>query len=262
MTHWTHPVRALTLSATIAAAATTTGAVLGAAQAPTVAVPAPAAAPAQSPRAPLPDMQRVAAALGVTCDYCHAGRGGSTSPAVTSTGKPRLAVAREMIDMTAALNTSIQSATGKPANENVAVQCVTCHRGVSIPRPLTDILLQTALRQGPDAAVTQYRELRERHYGRQAYDFGEESILNAVRRLSAARPEAAIALAQLNLEFFPKSVNSLVALAIAQSRDSDEAAIATLKRALEIEPENGELKGRLFQLEEVVARRNRVGAPR
>ena len=232
---------------------------VSAAQAPSV---APAPAVASPSRAPLPDMQRVAAALGVTCGYCHAGRGGSADAAVTSTGKPRLAVAREMIDMTAALNTSIQAATGKPANENVAVQCVTCHRGVSIPRPLTDILLQTALRQGPDAAVAQYRELRERHYGRQAYDFGEETILNAVRRLAAARPEAAVALAQLNLEFFPKSVNTLVALAIAQSRDSDEAAIATLKRALEIEPENGELKGRLFQLEEVVARRNRVGAPR
>jgi tetratricopeptide (TPR) repeat protein len=222
--------------------------------------PAPAALPA--PRAPLPDMQRVAAALGVTCGYCHAGRGGSTDAAVTSTGKPRLAVAREMIDMTAALNASVQSATGKPANETVAVQCVTCHRGVAIPRPLTDIILMTALRQNHDAAVTQYRELRERYYGRGAYDFGEETILNAVRRLSAARPEAAISLAQLNLEFFPKSVNTLVALAIAQSRDNDEAAIATLKRALEIEPENGELKGRLFQLEEVVARRNRAGAPR
>jgi len=83
-----------------------------------------------------------------------------------------------------------------------------------------------------------------------------------VRRLSAARPEAAITLAQLNLEFFPKSVNSLVALAIAQSRDSEETAVATLKRALEIDPDNGEIKGRLFQLEEVVARRNRQGAPR
>lgn len=231
----------------------------GAGQAP---APAPVPAAASGTRAPLPDMQRVAAALGVTCGYCHAGRGGSTDPAVTSAGKPRLAVAREMIDMTAALNASIQSATGKPANENVAVQCVTCHRGVSIPRPLTDILLQTALRQGPDAAVTQYRELRERHYGRQAYDFGEDTILNAVRRLSAARPDTAVALAQLNLEFFPKSVSTLVALAIAQTRESDEAAIATLKRALEIEPENGEVKGRLFQLEEVVARRNRLAAPK
>jgi len=237
--------------------------IAGAGQGPAAPAAGPGAAPATTTgRAPLPDMQRVAAALGVTCGYCHAGRGGSTDPAVTVAGKPRLAVAREMIDMTAALNTSVQAATGKPANETVAVQCVTCHRGVAIPRPLTDILLQTALRQGPEAAVTQYRELRERHYGRGAYDFGEETILNAVRRLSAARPEAAITLAQLNLEFFPKSVNSLVALAIAQSRDSEEMAVATLKRALEIDPDNGEIKGRLFQLEEVVARRNRQGAPR
>jgi hypothetical protein len=247
MMHLSRCARVLTLFVMTAMAATAAGA---------------GQAPAETPKPPLPDMQRVAAALGVTCGYCHAGRGGSTDAAVTSTGKPRLAVAREMINMTAALNASIQTATGKPANENVAVQCVTCHRGVAIPRPLTDIILQTALRQGPDAAVTQYRELRERHYGRGAYDFGEETILSAVRRLSAARPEAAVSLAQLNLEFFPKSVNTLVALAIAQTRESDEAAIATLKRALEIEPENGEIKGRLFQLEEVVARRNRIGAPR
>jgi hypothetical protein len=247
MTNLTHCARVLTLLVMTALPAATAGA---------------GQAPAEKPKAPLPDMQRVAAALGVTCGYCHAGRGGSSDPAVTSTGKPRLAVAREMIDMTAALNATIQSATGKPANENVAVQCATCHRGVAIPRPLTDIVLQTALRQGPEAAITQYRELRERHYGRGAYDFGEETILNAVRRLSSARPDTAVSLAQLNLEFYPKSVNTLVALAIAQSRDSDEAAIATLKRALEIEPENGEIKGRLYQLEEVVARRNRSGAPR
>jgi hypothetical protein len=255
MTNLAHHARVLTLLVTIAVAAT-------AVQAGQAAAPAQAPADTAARKAPLPDMQRVAAALGVSCGYCHVGRGGSADPAVTSTGKPRLAVAREMIEMTAALNASIQSATGKPANESVGVQCVTCHRGVSIPRPLTDIVLQTALRQGPDAAIAQYRELRERHYGRQAYDFGEDTILNAVRRLSAARPEAAVALAQLNLEFFPKSVNTLVALAIAQSRESDEAAIATLKRALEIEPDNGELKGRLFQLEEVVARRNRLAAPR
>ncbi len=254
MTNWAQHVRVpAVLVTTLVTTLLTTVVSAGTAQA--------GQAPAGALRAPLPDMQRVAAALGVTCDYCHAGRGGSTSPAVTSTGKPRLAVAREMIDMTAALNMSVQAATGKPANENVAVQCITCHRGVSIPRPLTDILLQTALRQGPEAAVTQYRELRDRHYGRQAYDFGEDTILSAARRISAARPEAAVALAGLNLEFFPQSVSTLVVLASAQSRDSDEAAIATLKRALEIEPQNGEVKGRLFQLEEVVARRKRLAAP-
>ena len=71
----------------------------------------------------------------------------------------------------------------------------------------------------------------------------------------------AIPLAELNLEFFPKSVNSLVAKAIAQSGRDDEAAIATLKQALEIEPENGEIKGRLYQIEEMLARRKRFASP-
>ena len=58
------------------------------------------------------------------------------------------------------------------------------------------------MREGADAAVTQYRDLRARH-GRGTYDFGEETLLAVARRLANARPEVAIPLAELNLEFFP-----------------------------------------------------------
>jgi hypothetical protein len=221
--------------------------------------PPPQVPPSSTPRLPLPDMPAVAAALGVTCDYCHAARG--TAPRLTVSGKPRLEVGREMIAMTIALNATVQTATGKTARESTAVTCATCHRGVAIPKPLTDLMLETTVRQSPEAAVAQYRELREKYYGRQAYDFGEESLLNAVRRLAQSRPESAVPLAQLNLEFYPRSVNTLVAMAIAQSRRDDEAAVATLKKALEIEPENGEIKGRLYQLEETLNRRRRFAEP-
>jgi hypothetical protein len=204
-------------------------------------------------------MPTVAAALGVTCDYCHAGRGASAR--VTASGKPRLDVGREMIAMTIALNATVQAATGKTARETTAVTCATCHRGVAIPKPLTDILLEAAVRQSPEIAVAQYRELREKYYGRQAYDFGEQTLLSVARRLAQARPELAIPLADLNLEFYPRSVNTLVAKAIAQSRRDEEGAVATLKRALEIEPENGEIKGRLYQIEETLARRKRFASP-
>ena len=218
-----------------------------------------AQAPAEAPKPPLPDMPAVAAALGVTCDYCHAGR--DTPPKVTANGKPRLDVAREMIAMTHALNATVQSATGKAARETAAVTCATCHRGVAIPRPLTEVLLLTSVREGSDAAIAQYRQLRTQHYGRGVYDFGEETLLSAARRLGQARPELAIPLADLNLEFFPKSANTLVVKAIAQSRRDEEGAIATLKQALEIEPNNGEIKGRLYQIEEVLARRKRLASP-
>ena len=215
------------------------------------------AAAQQTPpaRLPLPDMQAVAAALGVSCDYCHAPRG--TEPRLTANGKPRLEVGREMIAMTASLNASVQSATGKTAREAAAVTCATCHRGVAIPRPLADILIVTGVREGADAAVKQYRELRARYFGRGSYDFGEETLLSVARRLANARPEVAIPLADLNMEFFPKSVNSLVQKAIAQGGRDDEGAVVTLKKALEIDPENGEIKGRLYQIEEMLARRKR-----
>jgi hypothetical protein len=206
-------------------------------------------------RPPLPDMQAVAAALGVTCEYCHAGRG--AGPRLTAAGKPLLEVGREMIAMTASLNATVQAATGKTEREAASVTCATCHRGVTIPRPLTDILLVTGVREGADAAVKQYRDLRSRYYGRGAYDFGEETLLSVARRLANARPEVAIPLAELNMEFFPKSVNTLVVKAIAQSGRDDEAAVATLKQALELDPGNGEVQGRLYQIEEILARRKR-----
>jgi hypothetical protein len=201
------------------------------------------------------DMQVIASSLGVSCDYCHAQRGGP--PAVTATGKPRQDVAREMIAMTRALNATVQAAAGKPANETVSVQCVTCHRGVPIPRQLTDILWTTTVRQGSAAAAAQYRELRGQFYGKQAYDFGEDALILIASRIGQARPEDAIALMDLNLEFFPRSARSYITLAIAQSRRDEPAAIVSLKKALEIDPENSDAKGRLFQLEQIVERRQR-----
>jgi hypothetical protein len=219
----------------------------------------PAFAQSAAEKPPVPDMGAVAAALGVTCDYCHAGRG--VEPKLTASGRPRLAVGREMMAMTAALNGSVQAATGKTARDAAAVTCATCHRGVPIPRPLTELLLLTSVREGAEAAVGQYRQLRSQYYGRGAYDFGEDTLLTVARRLANARPEVAIPLADLNLEFFPRSVNSLVTKAIAQTGRDDDAAVATLKRALEIEPDNGEIKGRLYQLEEMLVRRRRLAAP-
>jgi hypothetical protein len=52
-------------------------------------------------------------------------------------------------------------------------------------------------------------------------------------------------------------VNSLVTKAIAQSGRDDEAAVVTLRQALELDPGNGEISGRLYQIEEILARRKR-----
>lgn len=210
-----------------------------------------ASAGAQQPDR-LRDMPTIAAALGVSCVYCHAPRG--APPALTASGKPRQDVAREMIAMTEALNATVRAAAGKPANEAVQVQCVTCHRGVPIPRPLTDVLWPTLVREGASAGAAQYRELRGQFHGTGSYDFSEGTLIFLAERIGAARPDDAIALMELNLEFFPRSARSYVTLAISQSRRDEAAAIASLKKALEINPDDGEVKGRLYQLEQLVER--------
>ena len=208
------------------------------------------APPPRQTRAPLPDMQAIADALGVQCDYCH-GQG-----EVTAAGKPRLEVARQMIAMTAELNGRVQVAAGKPAAEMVRVECSTCHHGVPVPKPLKDLVLDTSLRQGPDAAAQLYRDLRTKYYGRQSYDFGETTLLAVADRLAQSRPANAIAIADLNLEFFPQSWRSYLARGIAQSRrvDTTPDAVESFKKALEIDPGNGVVQGWIAQTEPIARR--------
>lgn len=204
------------------------------------------------------DMQAIAQALGVECSYCHVERrnaagantGTGAAPAGQATGdQPKIAIAKEMIAMTRELNARIQAATGKPPVEAARVQCVTCHRGVAIPRQLSDIIIRTAFEKGGEAAVDQYRDLRRRYYGRQAYDFSEAELLGVAERLSERRPDAAIGLLTMNLEFNPKSARTYQIMAHAYTRKRDDAtAIAHLEKALEIEPENGVARGQLEQL--------------
>jgi tetratricopeptide (TPR) repeat protein len=203
-------------------------------------------ASAQSPPAAdlMPTMQAMAQALGVRCEYCHSAPRGSGQP------EPKKEIARVMMAMTRDLNARIQSATGKPAAETTNVQCVTCHRGVAIPAQLSDILTRTLREKGSPAAVEQYRELRRQYYGRQSYDFGEATLLDLAQRIASARPDDAIALLKLNIEFNPRSVPSYSALAYAYTRKLDDAsAITILQKALEIEPDNGIVRGQLEQLQ-------------
>jgi tetratricopeptide (TPR) repeat protein len=214
-----------------------------------------AQAPDQAPRpaVPPPNMQAIAAALGVTCEYCHTPRGAAAVP--TASGKPRMEIAREMIAMTTEVNGRVQAATGKPAADTVRVDCVTCHRGVAIPRQLSDIVQQTAVRQGPEAAVALYRDLRTRYYGRQSYDFGEATLLSVADRLTQGRPAAALALADLSIEFYPASARGYLVKGMVQSRQLDTAgAIASFKKTLELEPENGVAQGWLIQMEQLASR--------
>jgi tetratricopeptide (TPR) repeat protein len=186
------------------------------------------------------NMQAIAQSLGVTCNYCHTAAAGSGAP------EPKKDIARQMIAMTRDLNARVQQATG---NASAKVECVTCHHGVAIPRQLSDILTATIRAEGINAAVAQYRDLRERYYGRQAYDFSEDTLAGLAERIVEARPDDAIALMKLNLEYNPKSARSYSGIGYAYTRKyDDETAISYYQKALEIEPGNGIIQGRLASL--------------
>jgi tetratricopeptide (TPR) repeat protein len=205
---------------------------------------------AASAQAQTMNMQEVAQALGVRCEYCHSAPRGSGQP------EPKKDIALAMMAMTRDLNAKVQAATGKPANETSQVQCVTCHRGVAVPQPLSAIILRTVAAKGGVAAAEQYRDLRKQFYGRDTYDFSEDALLEMVQRVVQSRPDDAIALLRMNLEFNPQSAKAYALLGFAYTRKVDDAsAIANLQKSLELDPTNAMVRGRLEQLQEYGRRR-------
>jgi len=206
------------------------------------------------PREPLPNMQAIADALGVTCEYCHAR--GPAAAGEAPVGPSHISVAKQMIAMTRDLNARVEAASGKTAGAAAKVECVTCHRGVPIPRALGDVLWETASKQGSAAAITQYRDLRTRFYGKATYDFSEQTLLTLSQRLANARPDDALAFARLNIEFYPNSSASYQAVAFAYTRKVDDAsAITALEKAVELDPGNNVARGQLEQLKSYQRRR-------
>lgn len=198
------------------------------------------------------NMQEISQALGVRCDHCHSAPRGSGQP------EPKKEVARAMMAMTRDLNAKVQEATGKPADQTTRVECVTCHRGVAIPQPLSALILRTIVDRGGAAAVDQYRDLRKQFYGRATYDFSEDALFEIVQRVVQGRPDDAIALLRMNLEFNPQSAKSYALLGFAYTRKSDDAsAITNLEKSLELDPTNAVVRGQLEQLQEYRRRRQR-----
>lgn len=190
----------------------------------------------------MPLMQEIVQALGVQCEYCHSAPRGSGQP------EPKKDIARQMIAMTREINTRVQTATGK-ASGAAEVKCATCHRGVPIPKQLSEIVTQTLREKGVVAAAEQYRDLHKNFYGRAAYDFGEDTLIGVAQPLAAGRPDDAIALLKLNLEFYPQSGKTYGAIGYAYTRKYDDpTAITYFEKAVELDPTNGVIRGQLEQL--------------
>jgi hypothetical protein len=209
-------------------------------------------------------MQGFTQSLGVQCGYCHAaapppegrgraggggrGRGGPAALDFPSDQLPAKKKAREMLLMVRDINARIATAVGKSADQTARVLCGTCHGGVAIPKPLGDILEETAAEKGAPAAIAQYKELRKQYFGARAYDFSEGSLIALAQRATTKTPGDAMAWLQLNLDYFPLSASTYVAMSQVQRASDKDASVKSLEKALELDPQNAQARRLLDQL--------------
>lgn len=193
-------------------------------------------------------MRNVAFGLGVRCQFCHVGEEGMPLERFdfASDEKRTKLVARQMMRMVQEINRRLDTIPSR-ASTGLQVSCVTCHRGVSRPVPLATLLIDAAQAAGSDSAIRAYRSLRERYYGRDAYDFGEASLNTAAFRLGrAGKYDEAFALLKLNEEMFPGSSGMYVFRGnINLMKGDTTAATAAFREAIRRDPSNGEARGRL-----------------
>jgi hypothetical protein len=137
-------------------------------------------------------MRNITFALGVRCQFCHVGEEGMPLERFdfASDDKRTKLVARQMMRMVQEINRRIDTLPAHDGHRHAAAQvtCTSCHRGVSRPVPLSEILVDAGTVGGADSALRAYQALRERYYGRDAYDFSESSLNVAAFRLGRAGP--------------------------------------------------------------------------
>lgn len=205
-----------------------------------------------TPRALVDQMRGFTNALGVRCEHCHVGEAGRPLSEFDFPNDEKRAkeVARVMLRMVNEINDTQLAAIPERERPWVRVTCVTCHRGLTKPRMLEDLLADEYATGGTEAAVKKYRELRQEYAGTWSYDFSESSLTELTRRIERLRRwDDAIAIQSLNADMFPESANLQVSIGNLYLAKGDTAsAIVRLENALTLSPNSQQLQTRLEQL--------------
>jgi len=200
-----------------------------------------------------PVMRGFTRALGVRCSHCHVGEDGASLSTYDFAADDKAAkrTARTMLRMLGVINDSL--ATIEPSGDRrVNMWCHTCHRGRPRPMTLEEELAEVVRAEGVEAALARYDELRERFYGRGAYDFGENA-LNALgyQRLGEGDVDGAVLVFRKNAELFPESANVYDSLGEAYAERGDtRLAIENYEQSLELNPGNQNAARKLEELRE------------
>jgi tetratricopeptide (TPR) repeat protein len=197
-------------------------------------------------------MRGITAALGIRCNYCHTGGTGQSLEGVdfASDDKVEKKKAREMMNIAKRINTELLANLPDRESPVVNVECVTCHRGLPIPRTLASELVNVATTKGADSAVAFYRKARTDHSDDGAYDLTERTVSQAAGTLvERGKTAEAIGLLEVNAELFPKSARALNQLAAAhEAAGHKDAAIEAYKKVLAVAPNDRQARARLTAL--------------
>jgi Photosynthetic reaction centre cytochrome C subunit len=197
-------------------------------------------------------MREFAFALNVRCQYCHAGGDGTSFDGVdfAADDKPAKVKARAMLRMMADINGTMLPRIPSRAEPRVEVTCATCHRGLALPKSLQTTLFEIVAAEGVEAAVTRYKEWRK-DTTRGLYDFGPWEVMELARRLVEAKnTSAAIAILEMNGEYYPKSPEIDYQIAeLHRMRGETDKALARYKIVLDKAPNYPGVKERIAALE-------------
>jgi len=194
-------------------------------------------------------MRRFSLSLNARCQYCHVGGDGISFEGVrfADDDDEDKRKAREMLRMVQRINSEFLTALPQRDQPPIEVNCFTCHRGAQRPRMVEAVLAQKIAEAGADSAIAEYRRLRSIYYGRSTFDFSETPLIELARTLlREGTGDVAERMLQLNLEFFPNSVQNYTGLAEVRLQRADTAgAIVALEKVLELRPQDAEARRRL-----------------
>jgi tetratricopeptide (TPR) repeat protein len=134
-------------------------------------------------------------------------------------------------------------------NAALGVTCNHCHTFVGPQNPMNDFVSDAKpTKKTARTMMLMTRDLNARLDAELGKPQAE--ITAAQRAASDNRPDDALAYLALNLEFFPMSARSHQALSQAYERRKDqENALKSLRRAIELDPNNAQYKQELARLE-------------
>ena len=193
-------------------------------------------------------MRNFAGNLGVRCQFCHVGEEGKPLETFdfASDEKRNKLVARQMMLMLREVNARLDTIPQRGTPPVVAT-CATCHRGVSRPVPLFQIVADAALAANADSALRAYQQLRQRYYGRDAYDFSESALnIAAFRTGRGNKVDDALRILAYNETLYPNSSGMAVFRGnILLMKSDTNAAAEAFREAIRRDTTNGEARLRL-----------------